>query len=60
MHFNTIKVSDKLILSAKSTSNIEFSGNTIETNQKIEYGVLVKLQDCTKVKVKNNQKNVTR
>ncbi len=52
---NQFELKNKLILSAKSTRNIEFTNNTIKVNQNIKINNMLNFKACSGMDVKGNQ-----
>ena len=54
---NQFVLGENVIISAKSTGNIEFSNNTIEVDSSLHVKDLIHLKSCLNVEIKDNQIN---
>lgn len=51
---NEFVLRNEVIVKAKSTKGLSITGNTIVSEEKLNYGVSIKTSDCTYVKVGQN------
>ena len=54
---NQFNLLDSQVLSAKNTSNIKFTGNTIKTQNTVDIKNMMQLKDCTRVVISDNTIN---